>query len=73
MVWAEGLFRLPVSNKVPEPPTSLLGARQDAVPNKTMVIGPAAERMRFVLDLPAIKRIMSISFRKTRAHGSGVG
>src|SRR6266446_5791631 len=43
------------------------------VPNKTMAMSPTAERMRFVLNLPALKRIMSISFRKARAHGSGVG
>src|SRR5713101_4144325 len=37
-----------------------------------MAISPTAERMRIVLNLPALKRIMSISFRKAKAHGSGV-
>src|SRR5713226_697547 len=36
-----------------------------------MAISPTAERMRIVLNLPALKRIMSISFRKARAHGYG--
>jgi hypothetical protein len=37
-----------------------------------MAISPTGERMRIVLNLPALKRIMSISFRKARAHGSSV-
>src|SRR6266478_9465898 len=32
LVWAEGLFRLPVSKRVPEPPPASLGARRGRGP-----------------------------------------
>jgi len=48
LVWVEGLFRLPVSNKVPELPPDSIGASGGVwSPHKTMAISPTAERMRF--------------------------
>src|ERR1700676_116771 len=54
------------------PAASVLGAGWTWSLTKTMAISPTGERMRIVLNLPALKRIMSISFRKARAHGSGI-
>jgi hypothetical protein len=63
---------LPVTEKVPEPPPASSARGWTWSLTKTMAISPTGERMRIVLNLPALKRIMSISFRKARAHGSGV-
>jgi hypothetical protein len=67
-----GPLLLPVTEKVPEPPPASLARGWTWSLTKTMAISPTGERMRIVLNLRALKRIMSISFRKATAHGSGV-